>query len=65
MEVDIPTARSRILSLPDFVENTRIANGNLKLSDLVSANDLLSQMETVLRDKTSILGRREFNEFPI
>jgi hypothetical protein len=64
VEIDIPSSRTEIMNLPDFVDNTTVSRGNIKFDGLVSVNDLLGNMENILRTKNLVPGKSRVQRIP-
>ncbi|MEH6536807.1 MAG: hypothetical protein V7719_10460 [Psychroserpens sp.] len=64
VKVDIPSSRIEIMSLPDFVDNTTVSRGHIKLDSLVSTYDLFENMENILREKQLIPGKSRVQRIP-
>ena len=64
LNVDIPSSQAQLMNLPDFVDNTSVSRGNIKFDSLVSINDLLLNMENIIRAKQLTPGKSRVQRIP-
>ncbi|WP_367180632.1 hypothetical protein [uncultured Psychroserpens sp.] len=63
MNVDIPTSKVQLLTLPDFVNNTEVSSGNYATSN-INSKDLLYKAEQVLKKQDIVPGKSRIQRIP-
>ena len=63
VQVDIPTSKVQIISLPDFVEDTRVTQGSFKKEGLATT-PLLAKLEEILESRGLTPGTSRVQRIP-
>ncbi len=64
MQIDIPSSRVQLITLPDFAVEGPLKQGNINVDLHIDSQNLLTKMENVLRDKGIEPGRSRVQRIP-
>jgi hypothetical protein len=64
VQIDIPSSKVEVMSLPDFVDKTTVSRGNILFENLVSERELFENLKNVLKKKELVPGKSRLQRVP-